>query len=164
MATKFRSGVLHGQEVKDLFDYANQNNFALPAVNVVSSSTINAVMETAKAVNSPVIIQFSNGGGSFMAGQGLSNDGQKASILGSISGAMHVHTLAKAYGVSVILHTDHCAKKLLPWIDGSMRAKIFSDCAKCLCFLRTCSTFQKNLCTKTSKFVKNILPAWLKWV
>jgi fructose-bisphosphate aldolase, class II len=122
MATKFRSGVLHGQEVKDLFDYANQNNFALPAVNVVSSSTINAVMETAKAVNSPVIIQFSNGGGSFMAGQGLSNDGQKASILGSISGAMHVHTLAKAYGVSVILHTDHCAKKLLPWIDGLLDA------------------------------------------
>jgi fructose-bisphosphate aldolase class II len=94
----------------------------MPAVNVVSSSTINAVMETAKAVNSPVIIQFSNGGGAFMAGLGLSNEGQKASILGSIAGAMQVHTLAKAYGVSVVLHTDHCAKKLLPWIDGLLTA------------------------------------------
>ncbi len=122
MATKFRSGVLHGQEVTDLFNYANENNFALPAVNVISSSTINAVLETAKAVNSPVIIQFSNGGASFNAGQGLSNEGQNASILGGIAGAMHVHTMAKAYGVPVILHTDHCAKKLLPWIDGLLTA------------------------------------------
>jgi fructose-bisphosphate aldolase, class II len=122
MATRFRSGVLHGQEVTDLLNYANEKNFAMPAVNVVSSSTINAVMETAKAVNSPVIIQFSNGGGAFMAGLGLSNEGQKASILGSIAGAMQVHTLAKAYGVSVVLHTDHCAKKLLPWIDGLLTA------------------------------------------
>jgi fructose-bisphosphate aldolase, class II len=122
MATRFRTGVLHGQEVTDLLNYANEKNFAMPAVNVVSSSTINAVMETAKAVNSPVIIQFSNGGGAFMAGQGLSNEGQKASILGSIAGAMQVHTLAKAYGVSVVLHTDHCAKKLLPWIDGLLTA------------------------------------------
>lgn len=122
MATKFRSGVLHGQEVTDLFNYANENNFALPAVNVISSSTVNAVLETAKAVNSPVIIQFSNGGASFNAGQGLSNEGQNASILGGIAGAMHVHTMAKAYGVPVILHTDHCAKKLLPWIDGLLTA------------------------------------------
>ena len=122
MATKFRSGVLHGQEVTDLFNYANENNFALPAVNVISSSTVNAVLETAKAVNSPVIIQFSNGGASFNAGQGLSTEGQKASILGGIAGAMHVHTMAKAYGVPVILHTDHCAKKLLPWIDGLLTA------------------------------------------
>lgn len=122
MATKFRAGVLHGQEVTDLFNYANENNFAIPAVNVVSSSTINAVLETAKAVNSPVIIQFSNGGASFMAGKSLSNDGQKASILGAIAGAMQVHTLAKAYGVTVVLHTDHCAKNLLPWIDGLLQA------------------------------------------
>ena len=122
MKTKFRSGVLHGQEVTDLFNYANENNFALPAVNVISSSTVNAVLETAKAVNSPVIIQFSNGGASFNAGQGLSNEGQKASILGGIAGAMHVHTMAKAYGVPVILHTDHCAKKLLPWVDGLLTA------------------------------------------
>jgi fructose-bisphosphate aldolase, class II len=122
MATRFRSGVLHGQEVTDLFNYANANNFALPAVNVVSSSTINAVLETAKAVNSPVIIQFSNGGGQFNAGLGLSNDGQKAAIMGCVAGAMQVHVMAKAYGVPVILHTDHCAKKLLPWIDGLLTA------------------------------------------
>ncbi len=118
----FRSGVLHGQEVTDLLNYANTNNFALPAVNVVGTNSINAVMETAKKVNSPVIVQFSNGGSSFFAGKGLSNENQQASILGGISGAMHVHTLAKAYGVTVILHTDHCAKKLLPWIDGLLTA------------------------------------------
>ncbi len=122
MATKFRAGVLNGQEVTDLFNYANENNFAMPAVNVVSSSTINAVLETAKAVNSPVIIQFSNGGAAFNAGLGLSNEGQKAAILGGISGAMHVHTMAKAYGVPVVLHTDHCAKKILPWVDGLLTA------------------------------------------
>jgi fructose-bisphosphate aldolase, class II len=122
MTTRFKTGVLTGQDATDLLNYANQNNFAMPAVNVVSSSTINAVLETAKAVNSPVIIQFSNGGGAFMAGLGLSNEGQRAAILGSIAGAMQVHTLAKAYGVTVILHTDHCAKKLLPWIDGLLSA------------------------------------------
>jgi fructose-bisphosphate aldolase, class II len=122
MATKFRAGVLHGQEVTDLFNYANTHNFALPAVNVIGSSSVNAVLETAKAVNSPVIIQFSNGGAAFNAGGSLGNKDQKASILGGISGAMHVHTLAKAYGVTVILHTDHCAKKLLPWVDGLLEA------------------------------------------
>jgi fructose-bisphosphate aldolase, class II len=122
MSRKFRAGVLHGQEVTDLFRYANENNFAIPAVNVTSTSTVNAVLETAKAVNSPVIIQFSNGGAAFYAGGGLSNEGQKAAILGGVAGAMQVHTLAKAYGVTVILHTDHCAKKLLPWIDGLLEA------------------------------------------
>jgi fructose-bisphosphate aldolase, class II len=122
MATKFRAGVLHGQEVTDLFHYANANNFALPAVNVIGSSTVNAVLETAKAVNSPVIIQFSNGGAVFNAGGSLGNKDQKSAILGGISGAMHVHTLAKAYDVTVILHTDHCAKKLLPWVDGLLEA------------------------------------------
>ena len=122
MANKFRAGVLFGQEVTDLFKYANENNFAIPAVNVIGSSTVNAVLETAKAVNSPVIIQFSNGGASFNAGQGLDNKTQQASILGGIAGALHVHTMAKAYGVTVILHTDHCAKKLLPWIDGLLTA------------------------------------------
>ena len=122
MTTRFRSGVLFGQEVTDLFNYANANNFAIPAVNVVSSSTINAVLETAKAVNSPVIIQFSNGGGQFNAGQGMGNEGQKGAIMGCVAGAMHVHVMAKAYGVPVILHTDHCAKKLLPWIDGLLTA------------------------------------------
>ena len=122
MATKFRSGVLFGQEVKDLLDYANAHDFAIPAVNVVSSSTINAVMETAKAVNSPVIIQFSHGGSAFNGGLGLDNKNHQASILGAVAGSLHVQMLAKAYGVSVILHTDHCAKKLLPWMDGLLGA------------------------------------------
>ena len=121
-STRFRTGVLHGDEVTELFSYANENDFALPAVNVVGSNTINAVMETAKEANSPVIIQFSNGGAAFNAGKGLSNENQRAAILGGISGAMHVHTLAKAYGVTVILHTDHCARKLLPWLDGLIGA------------------------------------------
>lgn len=120
--TRFRTGVLHGDEVTELLNYANENNFALPAVNVIGTDSINAVLETAREVNSPVIIQFSNGGASFFAGKGLSNDNQQAAILGAISGAMHVHTMAKAYGVTVIMHTDHCAKKLLPWVDGMLEA------------------------------------------
>ena len=121
-ATRFRTGVLHGDEVTELLNYANKNNFALPAVNVIGTNTINAVLETARDLNSPVIIQFSNGGAQFNAGKGLSNEDQQAAIMGSVSGAMHVHTMAKAYGVTVILHTDHCAKKLLPWIDGLLDA------------------------------------------
>ncbi|MGC9471610.1 MAG: class II fructose-bisphosphate aldolase [Bacteroidales bacterium] len=119
---KFKPGVLFGQDVKDLFDYANENNFALPAVNVVGTNSVNAVLETAREVNSPVIIQFSNGGAVFFAGKGLSNENQQAAILGGISGAQHIHTLAEAYGVPVVLHTDHAAKKLLPWIDGLLDA------------------------------------------
>ena len=115
---KFRPGVLHGDEVTELLNYANENNFALPAVNVVNTSSVNAVLQTAKEVNAPVIIQFSNGGGSFYAGKHLDNTNEKAAIAGSISGAYHVHLMAKEYDVPVILHTDHCAKKLLPWIDG----------------------------------------------
>ncbi len=122
VATKFRAGVLYGEEVSELFRYANENNFALPAVNVVSTNSVNAVLETARDLNSPVIIQFSNGGGVFFAGKGLSNENQKCAIAGSVSGALHVHEMAKAYGVPVVLHTDHCAKKLLPWIDGLLDA------------------------------------------
>ncbi len=121
-STKFRPGVLWGDEVTELFNYANENNFAIPAVNVVGTNSVNAVLETARAVNSPVIIQFSNGGAQFFAGKGLSNDDQQSAILGGVSGAMHVHTMAKAYGVTVVLHTDHCAKKLLPWVDGLLEA------------------------------------------
>src|SRR5687767_15001618 len=117
-STLFRPGVLHGQEVTDLLNHANENDYALPAVNVIGTNSINAVLETAKLVNSPVMIQFSNGGGAFYAGKGLDNTGQRAAILGSISGAEHVHHLAEAYGVTVLVHTDHCAKNLLPWIDG----------------------------------------------
>ena len=120
--TRFRTGVLHGDEVTELLNYANENNFAIPAVNVVGTNTVNAVLETARDINSPVIIQFSNGGAAFFAGKGLPNGNQQAAILGGISGAMHVHTMAKAYGVTVILHTDHCARNLLPWIEGLIDA------------------------------------------
>ncbi|HOY07661.1 MAG TPA: class II fructose-bisphosphate aldolase [Saprospiraceae bacterium] len=119
---KFRPGVLHGQEVTDLLNYANEQNFALPAVNVIGTNTVNAVLETAAAVNSPVIVQFSHGGAAFFAGKGLSNDGQKAAIMGGISGAQHVHAMAEAYCVPVILHTDHCALKIIDWVDGLLDA------------------------------------------
>ena len=115
---KFKPGVKYGEELKDLLDYAKENEFAMPAVNVINTSTVNGVLEAAKKVNSPVIIQFSNGGAQFYAGKGAGNENQKGAILGSISGALHVHKMAESYGVPVILHTDHCAKKLLPWIDG----------------------------------------------
>jgi len=108
--------------VQAIFNDAQENEYALPAVNVVGSNTVNAVLETAAEVNSPVMIQFSNGGGVFNAGKSLSNEGQKAAIAGSVSGAMHVHAMAEAYDVPVILHTDHAARKLLPWIDGLMDA------------------------------------------
>jgi len=115
-------GVLHGDQVQNLLSYAQAQNFALPAVNVIGTNSVNAVLETARDVNSPVMIQFSNGGAHFNAGKGLSNDGQKAAVIGAISGAHHVHQVAKAYGVPVVLHTDHAAKKLLPWIDGLLDA------------------------------------------
>ncbi len=120
--TRFRPGVLHGDEVTELFRFANENNFALPAVNVIGTNSVNAVLETARAVNSPVIIQFSNGGSVFFAGKSLSNENQRSAVLGGISGAMHVHQLAEAYGVPVVLHTDHCALSLLPWVDGLLDA------------------------------------------
>ena len=122
MSKKFPGGVITGDGVQAIFNDAQENEYALPAVNVVGSNTVNAVLETAAEVNSPVMIQFSNGGGVFNAGKSLSNEGQKAAIAGSVSGAMHVHALAEAYDVPVILHTDHAARKLLPWIDGLMDA------------------------------------------
>jgi fructose-bisphosphate aldolase class II len=122
MSHTIKPGVATGKEVQNIFNYAKKKGFALPAVNVIGSNTINGVLETAKLLNAPVIIQFSNGGGQFNAGKGLSNEGQKAAIAGSIAGAKHVHEMAEAYGVPVILHTDHCAKKLLPWIDGLLDA------------------------------------------
>ncbi|MEM6318709.1 MAG: class II fructose-bisphosphate aldolase [Bacteroidota bacterium] len=115
---KFRAGVLFGDEVTALLEYANEQNFALPAVNVLGTSSINAVLETAKEVNSPVVVQFGHRACWYNAGDGLPNDHQKAAIHGGIAAAIHVHTLAEAYGVPVILHTDHCQKPLLPWIDG----------------------------------------------
>ena len=117
-----KPGVATGDQVQEIFKLAKAKKFALPAVNVISSSSVNAVLETAKELNSPVIIQFSNGGAAFNAGKSLDNTDQAAAVAGSIAGAQHVHTMAKAYGVPVILHTDHCAKKLLPWIDGLIEA------------------------------------------
>ncbi len=122
MSHNIKPGVATGKEVQEIFKYAKSKGFALPAVNVIGSNTINAVLETASELNAPVIIQFSNGGAHFNAGKGLSNDNQKAAIAGGVAGAKHIHQLAEAYGVTVILHTDHCAKKLLPWIDGLLDA------------------------------------------
>ncbi len=119
---KYRAGVLFGEELHALYEDAKQNKFALPAVNVTNSNTVNAVLETAAKVNSPVIIQFSNGGAQFFAGKGMPNDQLQANIAGAISGAMHVHNVAKYYGVPVVLHTDHAAKKWLPWIDALLTA------------------------------------------
>ncbi|RSK41976.1 class II fructose-bisphosphate aldolase [Mangrovimonas spongiae] len=122
MAHNIKPGVATGKEVQNIFNHAKENGYALPAVNVIGSSSINGVLETAAALNAPVIIQFSNGGAQFNAGKGLSNDNQQAAIAGSVAGAKHVHQMAELYGVPVILHTDHCAKKLLPWIDGLLDA------------------------------------------
>ena len=117
-----KPGVVTGNDLQYIFKIAKQSKFAIPAVNVVGTDSVNAVMEAAKTVNSPVIIQFSNGGGVFFAGKGLKNDNEKVAIAGSISGAVHIHKLAELYGVPVIIHTDHAAKKLLPWIDGLLDA------------------------------------------
>lgn len=121
-ATQIKTGVVTGDGVQQLFQLAKAKKFALPAVNVTGTNTINAVMETAVAVNAPVIIQFSNGGAIFNAGKGLNNDGQRAAIAGAVSGAQHVWEMASLYGATVVLHTDHCAKKLLPWMDGMLTA------------------------------------------
>ena len=113
-----KPGVVTGDDVQKLFAIAKKNQFALPAVNVVGTNTVNAVLESASIVKSPVMIQFSHGGAVFFAGKGLSNENQRAAVAGAISGAKHVHHMSELYGVPVILHTDHAAKKLLPWIDA----------------------------------------------
>ncbi len=132
MNHNIRPGVATGKEVQEIFSLAKQKGFALPAVNVIGSSSINGVLETAAKLNAPVIIQFSNGGAAFNAGKGLSNENQKAAIAGAVAGAKHIHTLAEAYGATVILHTDHCAKNLLPWFDGLIEAseKHFKETGK----------------------------------
>ena len=119
---KYKAGVLFGEELEALYNDAKQNEFALPAVNCTGTNTINATLEAAAKVNSPVIIQFSNGGAQFMAGKGMPNDKMQANISGAISGALHIHNVAKYYGVPVILHTDHAAKKWLPWISALIDA------------------------------------------
>jgi len=119
---KVAPGVATGKAVREIFRIAKEQKFAIPAVNVVGSDSVNAVMEAARTVNSPVIIQFSNGGGIFFAGKGLKNDNERVAISGSIAGARHIHGIAELYGIPVIIHTDHAAKKLLPWIDGLLEA------------------------------------------
>ncbi len=132
MSHSIKPGVATGDEVQAIFKYAKEKGFALPAINVTSTSTVNGVLETAAKLKAPVIIQFSNGGAHYFAGKGLSNKNEQAAILGGISGAKHIHELAEAYGATVILHTDHCAKKLLPWIDGLLDAgeKFFKETGK----------------------------------
>ncbi len=115
-------GVVAGEDIYKLYEHAKNNKFAIPAINIVGTNSLNAVLEAAKLVNSPVIIQLSNGGAAFYAGKGLSNDNQQAAVAGAICAAQHVHHLAEQYGVTVVLHTDHAAKKLLPWIDGLLDA------------------------------------------
>ena len=132
MSHGIKPGVATGKEVQKIHQYAKEKGFAMPAVNVVGSDSVNAVMETAAELNAPVIIQFSNGGAHFNAGKGLSNENEKAAIAGGVAGAKHIHELAKVYGATVILHTDHCAKKLLPWIDGLLDAgeKFYKETGK----------------------------------
>ncbi len=115
---KLPAGVLTGDKLKEVFDYCKEANCALPAVNVIGSTTLNAAMVAAKTANAPIIIQFSNGGALFNAGKSADNAGERAAVAGAIAGAYHVRLISKVYGVPVILHTDHCAKKLLPWVDG----------------------------------------------
>jgi len=122
MSYHITPGIATGKDVQKIHQLAKEKGFAMPAVNVIGSNSINTVLETASQLNAPVIIQFSNGGAHFNAGKGLTNDNQKASIAGAVAGAKHIHEMAKAYGATVILHTDHCAKKLLPWIDGMLDA------------------------------------------
>ncbi len=122
ISDKIKPGVVTGDDVQYIFKIAKQQRFAIPAVNVVGSDSINAAMEAAKEVNSPIIIQFSNGGSAFFAGKAISNENEKAAVAGSIAGAQQVHQLAEMYGIPVILHTDHCAKKLLPWVEGLLDA------------------------------------------
>lgn len=122
LANLVPAGVVTGDNLMKLLGYCKKHEFALPAVNVVSSSSINAVLEAAAKARSPVMIQLSNGGGVFYAGKGLSNANQAAAVAGSVSAALHVRNMAKHYGVPVVLHTDHCARKLLPWLDGLLTA------------------------------------------
>lgn len=117
-----KPGVITGNDVQKVFAVAKENNFALPAVNCVGTDSINAVLEVAAKVRAPIIVQFSNGGATFIAGKGLKSKGQTAAVLGAVSGALHVHNIAQHYGIPVILHTDHCAMKLLHWLDGLLAA------------------------------------------
>lgn len=122
ISSKVKPGFVYGKDLMEIFRIAKAEKFALPAVNVVGTDSINAVMEAAAQAHSPIMLQFSNGGGAFCAGKSLPNDGEKAAVAGTIAGAMHIHQVCDMYGIPVIIHTDHAAKKLLPWIDGLLEA------------------------------------------
>ena len=119
---RFRAGVLFADEVTEVLNYAKANAFALPAVNCINTNSINAALAAGREVNSPMMIQFSNGGAQFFIGKGVKGEAQLGPVLGGIAGAHYVDAAAKAYGVPLILNTDHCAKKLLPWVDGLLAA------------------------------------------
>jgi fructose-bisphosphate aldolase, class II len=156
---KYKAGVLFGEELEALYKDAKENQFAMPAVNTTGSNTINATLEAAARVNSPVIIQFSNGGAQFMAGKGMPNDKLQANISGGVSGALHIHNVARYYGVPVVLHTDHASKKWLPWVSGLIEAgeqfhkekgrPLYSSHMLDLSEALTCSICQKNRLRKT---------------
>ncbi len=160
---KFRAGVLFGDEVKELLDYAKANEFALPAVNCISTSTVNATLAAAREVGSPTMVQFSNGGAQFFIGKGVKGDNQLGPVLGGIAGAHYVDAAAKAYGVPVILNTDHCAKKLLPgWTACSPRARSSSPRPASPSTAPTCSTFPKSRSRRISRFVPSTLARMAK--
>ena len=157
-------GVVTGDNLKKLLQYAKQHSFAIPAFNCTSSSTVNAALEAAKVSKSPVIIQVSNGGGAFFCGKAIDNKNERASVLGSVAAAHYIRQVAKAYEVPVVIHSDHCAKKLLPWFDGMLKAdegffkltwNILSSMEN-LYFLRICSICLKNQRKKISKYVSSI--------
>lgn len=147
---KYKAGVLFGEELEALYQDAKNNQFAIPAVNVTGTDTVNAALEAAAKVNSPVIIQFSNGGAQFFAGKGMPNDKLQANISGGVSGALHIHTVAKNYGVPVVVHTDHAAKKWLPWVSGLLDAgeQFFKE-KNNRSTVPTCWIFPKNPWKKT---------------
>jgi fructose-bisphosphate aldolase, class II len=119
---KLKPGVIAGAVLQEVFDFCKSERCALPAVNVIGSHTANAALEASRRAKAPIIIQYSHGGSQFNAGKFLDNTRHRASIAGAIAGAHHVRALAEAYGVPVIVHTDHCAQKLLPWVEGLIEA------------------------------------------
>ena len=161
MPASVKPGVVTGQALVDLLNYAKENEFAIPGVNVVSSSSVNACMEAAKKAGGPVMVTFSRGGGQFLAGKAADNTDDAACIAGTVAGALHVRQVAKLYGVPVILHTDHCQKSWLPWFDGLIEAseEYFEKNGEPL-FLPTCWTCQRNLWRTTSPFARSTWSAW----
>jgi len=162
---KYKSGVLFGEELEALYKDAKQNGFALPAVNTTGTDTINAALEAAAKVNSPIIIQFSNGGAQFIAGKGMPNDKLQANISGGISGALHIHNVAKYYGVPVVLHTDHAAKKWLPWISGLLDAgeQFFKEKGQPLFSSHMLDLSEESI-KKILRLLFNSIKEWRLWV